>query len=519
MKAPQNKFVLFLALLPLLGCQDYGFSRKANGPGGDTPAIEVAPTLLDFWSVRSGEEQVLSFTISSVGDGTLSIDELIPSGSGSFTLLDADTPFNLAPGDSAELRVAFTPLDPGTQTGAITVNSNDPDRGSVDVDLTGSGLLPWLEITPDSYDFGDFVIPCTDALQLTLQNTGDDTLHVSDVQYLGDGQLHLREDMEVPFSLSPGSYTTAWVDLDPAYEGDVTGTLSVTSNDPRGVVEATQSAVAAWAGDGHDSFTVETDPPVDLLFAVDQSSSMNDDAVSLADNFSVFIEALQTVTSGWHLGVVTYDHGCFNDGVLDASTTDLDAVFAEAVAAGDDDIANTEALFRLVDRALQQTDSKSCNQDFLREGAPLHIIVVSDEPERSTETASAWTWDYWLARYTTYVDGDSLLKVSGVLDVDGCNEGAEGYAEAVAATGGLALSICSGDWSDYALQLAEASTEFAWVYAPSQEAVPTSVTVTVDGVEQSTGWSWDDSLGAVVFASRPEGSTVELSYKLVSECN
>lgn len=517
MKIQQNKFVV-ISILLLVGCTDYGFSRKANAPGGDTPAIEVDPTLLDFWSVRSGEEQVLSFAIRSVGDGTLAVDDLIPSGSASFTLLDGDPPFNLAPGESAELHVAFTPLDPGTQTGLITVTSNDPDRPSVDVDLTGSGLLPWLEITPDSHDFGDFVIPCADAVQLTLQNTGDDTLDVSAVDYLGDGQLHLREDMEVPFSLSPGSYTTAWVELDPAYEGEITGTLSVTSNDPRGVVEATQRAAATWAGDGRDTFTVDTDPPVDLLFAVDQSSSMNDDAVRLADNFSVFIDTLQTVTSGWHLGVVTYDHGCFNDGVLDASTSDLESVFAAAVSAGDDDIANTEALFRLVDRALQQTDSKSCNEDFLREGAPLHVIVVSDEPERSTETASAWTWDYWLARYYGYVDGESLLKVSGVIDVDGCNEGADGYAQAVAATGGLQLSICSGDWSDYALQLAEASTEFAWVYAPSQEAVPTSVAVFVDGVELSAGWSWDDSLAAVVFDARPEGSTVELTYKLVSEC-
>ena len=521
MKSIHSQYVWSPVLLGglVVGCSDYGFNRKTDVGGGGTPAIEVDPALLDFWSVRSGEEEVLTFTVRSVGDATLTVDELTPSGSGAFTLLDGDTLFSLEPGDARDFTVSFSPLEAGVVEGVIAVTSNDSDFPSVDVDLTGSGLLPWLEITPDEHDFGDVLIPCPDELSLTLQNTGDDTLVVTAVEYDGDGQLHLREDLAVPFSLTPGSYTTAWVDLEPAEAGAIAGTLRVTSNDPRGVVEATQEATADWTGDGSDRFDVATDPPVDLVFAVDQSSSMNDDAALLGENFSLFIEALEAVTTGWHLGVVTYDHGCFNDGVLTTDTADLASTFEAAVAEGDDDVVDTEALFRLVDRALKQTGDGSCNADFLRDGALLHVVVISDEPERSTETASAWTWDYWLDRWAAYVSGASLLKVSGVIDTDGCNEGSEGYAEAIAATDGRALSICDGDWADYALELAQASAEFAWVYAPSQDAAPASVEVFVDGEPVTEGWAWDDALGAVVFEERPAGDTVELTYKLASTCN
>lgn len=509
-----------VALL-LVGCNDYGFNVKSISGGGSNgePWIEVDPLALDFWSAELDESVELAFTIRSVGTATLNVQQITLGEGTDFTLLDPGSDLDLEPGESAELRVSFSPTASGERADVATVFSNDAENPEVPVTLVGTGLVPWLEITPDSWDFGEALVPCPDAVELTLQNVGTADLILTDLVPVGDEQISLSEVPELPLTLSPGAYTTVWVDLAPAVEGAISGALQASSNDPRGVLEAPIEAVAVYGETASDRFEVPEDPEVDILFAVDQSGSMDDDAASLAENFGAFVSALEARTGGWQLGVVTYDGGCVNEGVMDGDTPGLDALFAGAVAEGDDlDIEDDEALFQIIDRALSQTSSGSCNAGLLREGAPLHVIVVTDEPERSTEEASAWTWDWYLDRYQDYVDSPSKLKVSGIVDADGCNEGADGYAQAIDATGGALLSICDGDWSDDAIALAEATGGFLYTVPLSQQAVAASVTVTQDGETLEEGWAYDAEGNAVILEDPPEGASVVVSYVVASTC-
>jgi len=508
-------------LLLVIGCVDYGFTTKTlSGAGAEgEPLIEVDPTALDFWEASLGESVELSFTVRSVGTATLNVSELELAETADFSLLDTADGLELEPGASADFGVAFSPTESGPRDGLVTVRSNDAENPEVPVTLSGQGLVPWLEITPSEYDFGEVMVPCPDAVELTLQNVGTDDLVLSDVILDGDDQLTLREAPELPLTLVPGAYTTVWADLDPEVEGDISAVLQVSSDDPRGVLEAPLVASAGLGDENTDTFDVPVDPPVDVLFAVDQSGSMDDDATSLAANFGAFIDALEEHTGGWQVGVVTYDSGCVNEGVLDASTPGATALFSEAVVEGDDrDIEDDEALFQIFDRALSQTGAGECNDGLLREGAPLHLIVVSDEPERSTEEASAWTWDWFLDRYQDYVDSSTLLKVSGVVDADGCNEGDDGYQQMIDATGGERLSICDGDWASDAVALADATAGFLYTFPLSQTAVESSIVVAIDGVEVSEGWTYDAAGNAVTVEEPPEGSEVEVSYAVAATC-
>jgi hypothetical protein len=283
------------------------------------------------------------------------------------------------------------------------------------------------------------------------------------------------------------------------------------------VVTATQAAAGDPAETTTDHFETDTDPPVDVLLAVDRSASMEDDAILLGAAFSAFIDTIATVTGDWHLGVVTQDDGCFNGGVLTTGTPDLAATFATAVTTGSDlDIAHDEALLQMADAALGQTSS-GCNAGFLRDDALLHVVVVSDEPERSTEEASAWTWDHWVDRYYGYVSDPSLLMVSGIIDTDGCGEGDAGYAEAIAATGGEALSICTGDWSDRLATLAAASAAYTRTFPLSETPVADTIAVTIDGAE-TTGWTYDAAADTVTVDELEPGATVDVSYTIAQEC-
>ena len=502
--------------LLLLACSDHSLSLRYEDPLHGEAVIAVDPELVDFFAGLSGEELTRTITVSNRGTAALFVDPLeLESGPFAVQPLEA---FTLEPGATRELTARFTPFEPDRMEAVLSVRSNDAERPEVQVLLTGEGLTPWLQISPQDHDFGEAALSCPQDQPLLLQNVGLETLHLEGFESTGSlGFTYLPEEAW-PLSLAPGAFTRVSAHWVPAVEGQDDGELSVTSDDPRGVVLASQRGVGLGGEWVTDRFEAEQSPPVDLLFAVDQSCSMDDDAQALADNFGAFVATLNSQTWRWRIGVVTWDHACFNGGVLQPGTPDLVQVFGAAVVDGEDlDINDDEALLKLSSRALAQTGSGSCNASFLRAGAPLHVIVISDEPERSTEQASAWTWDYWLDEMNADAPGRSIT-VHGVVDAEGCNEGDEGYAQAIASTGGEHLSICSADWAQHVATLAESVLTTLWVFELSQQPVSGSLSVTVDG-SSSQQWTYDPQGNAVVFSVELEaGQQVEVRYAVAGAC-
>ena len=72
----------------------------------------------------------------------------------------------------------------------------------------------------------------------------------------------------------------------------------------------------------------------------------------------------------------------------------------------------TESLLTPAAYATGKTNSGQCNQGFMRDGALLHIIAVSDEPEQSGQTAA-----HWVSQFENYVSDPALLRVSAVVDL------------------------------------------------------------------------------------------------------
>jgi hypothetical protein len=510
-----------LSAVLLAGCSENGLRWWGGNNEEPVPIIEVEPASLT-WADQSADESVVqSFLVRNIGAARLEVEDIVVGGETptAFTILADELAFGLQPEEEREIEVAFQPVEPEGQTGQISVLSTDPVTPEAFVDLSGMGRVPRLAISPDPWDFGSRNVPCPDDVELVLQNVGNETLTITELAYDSpDGSMTLRDGYTLPLVLEPKDFTSVMVDWVPLSDTPVTGTLSAISNDPNGVVAAKQTGTGISGAEASDTFTAPTDPPIDLLFLVDQSCSMDDDSASLAANFSSFIGAINSVTAGWQIGVVTYDHGCFNSGILKPTTSNLESTFATAVTLGNDsEVTMDEKLLQLADRALYQTSSSGCNKGFLRAGALLHLIIVSDEPERSTETAAAWTWDYWVKRMEGYVSDPGLLKISGVLDTDGCSEGDKGYSEAIAYTGGEKLSICAGDWADYVATLAAASLTHTYTFELTEIAVPSTVRVTVNGAP-SSDWSFDVSLNAVVFDRLDPGSVVEVTYATGGGC-
>jgi hypothetical protein len=500
--------------LLLWGCNDYQLTVPVTGGVEGEPEILVSPLSIDFAAVSVGDSAVGMVTVQNVGTGLLTVEAPVITDEPVFS---TEAPsVALGAGESVELPITFTPAAPSRYEGTLPVRSNDPLTPEVEVSLSGGGLGPWLVISPPSVALGEVLQGCGDQATFTIQNVGTDTVILSALDVDGDAQWSILDAPTLPLSLTPGAYTTATLDLLSESAGATAAALIATPDSDQDPISAEASAEVTAGSEVTDTFRDEVAGPVDVLFAVDQSCSMDDDAALLGASFSTFIQTLQTGTADWQLGVVTYDTGCLNGGILTPQTPSLEAVFAAAVVAGDDrEISDDEALLQLSERALSLSAEGECNAGFLRADAALHIIVVSDEPERSPEQASAWTWDYWLAELTAHAEP---LVVSGVIDTEGCSEGAAGYLDIINETGGEALSICSGDWSDYAETLAAASLGWLYDLTLSQAPIEETITVSIDGTELTGGWRYDAGLNAVVIDALEEGSEVTVRYRVAEAC-
>ena len=492
------------------GCQEYNVQPAGNGPNGATPDILVTPSALEFGPSASDASEVQRFEIENVGDAVLNLSAVeLDSGSEAFAILTPIDDTLLDIGESLQIDVRFQP-HVSQNFGRALVFSDDPDTPEAPVDLFGLGEVPELDITPD---YHRFPAACDDAIELKLENVGLEPLVIDGIHYSAPGDLTLEDANALPLTLEPAQYTVVDVVYTPSGVGTVVGTLEVDSNDPRGVQAAEQEAEPALGDTIVEAFEVAADPPIDILFAIDKSGSMTEEARNLSDAFLDFIQEIGTATQDWQIGVVSKDSGCFNNGIITPATPNYGTVFRDA-ATGIQVLQTdlTEALLELSYNALTQTGSGKCNDGFVRYGAVLHVILISDEPEQSGET-----WDHWVNLYRANMWDPQMLVISSVVDVFGtCGSGATGYLEASADTGGLVLDVCNSNWGVFAADLGQASVAAVQSYVLAAQPDPATLVVEVDGVAYPNGWSYDAARNAVVIdVDLPEGAQITITYTTV----
>lgn len=518
-----SRMPLLLSLLAV-GCIEQSFSTVDDAGDGDGPLIEVTPRFLDFGELGQDDEAaILEFEILSVGATDLEVSgiELVGDDAQSFTILSGETSFVLPPSTSEIIEVAFLPFGAQDQLANAVITSDDPDNGSVLVELLGAGAVPELSITPNPLDFGVTYVGCAEDNEVQLANVGTDTLTIDTIEFAGDTYFTLTEDFVLPMVLEPGDAETLRLDFDPWEEGDFTSQIKVGSNEPMGIRTADQTGEGQYGAEYTDSWEIPSDPPSDIMFLVDQSCSMDDDQARLANNFSKFISKLSSYSNDWQVVVVNDDNGCNNTGLLTPSTSNYESKFSNGVKSGGG--MYTEALLTVAMKATENTDSGECNDNFMRDDAMLHIIAVSDEPEQSTWLGGL-SWDENVQRMIDKKGSSSNVKVSAIAGdyPSGCSSAdpGTGYYEAVSATSGIFLSIC-GDWaSDSNLSmLAEASINQS-TFALSRTPIEETILVEVNGTKRTT-WTYDAVENEVTFTEKipGEGDLVDISYAGVTTCD
>ena len=104
-----------------------------------TPHIVVDPQMLEFGEVVIGQIREQIITISNEGDADLRIDDIFVEGV--YFNNDFEEELVIEPDANYELTVVFAPEEAGEFDGMLTIVSDDPDEGEVEVVLTGVGIV------------------------------------------------------------------------------------------------------------------------------------------------------------------------------------------------------------------------------------------------------------------------------------------------------------------------------------------------------------------------------------------
>ncbi|WP_197514769.1 choice-of-anchor D domain-containing protein [Mycobacterium sp. 852013-50091_SCH5140682] len=218
----------------------------ANGIPSDPVTVTVAAQLpqiavaleddLDFATVCAGGRAYRTLTVFNVGNADLIVDTVSNiAGSADFTVLpNPATPLTIESGDEVDFTIEFTPTTSAFETATIRITSNDPVTPNLDVDATGIGSAPALELAfPDAGQFGKVCLGSFVDRDLVLNNRGPCDLQIlaissSSPDFVPPGVF------SYPLVVAAGDSIELPIRFQPTTIGSKSSTISVLSNDPTG---------------------------------------------------------------------------------------------------------------------------------------------------------------------------------------------------------------------------------------------------------------------------------------------
>ena len=525
------------AMLPILlvGCSADPSLGGTTSTLGE-PDIEVLVGALDFGEVRVGVDEPSRYELEIHNRGTaaLTIDKL--------EIADASTPFEVddegtlrvPPDSSRTVQLSFDPGENDAWDTALIIHSDDPDSPEMAVGMQGTGLAPRIAWTPDSWELDTTWIGCEQQQEIAVQNIGSTDLLIVSTDFdtssweLGMEPIEDRNyDVEGLMSLDPGESTTLTVmSYAPQNEVADTATLTIVSDDPQQPeVVITADGDAAIYGTNTDSFEIADRSTLDLIIAVDRSSSMDDILVELTDHLVGLVEHLGQLELDFQLAVTQHDSGC-----IQADQPWIDGSFSEAEARAalesmididGPDSTHSEAALTQFEITTTATGDGACNAGLMRDEAELHLVGISDEAEQSEDS-----WSSYVSAIQS-IKGDADLVTIHAIGGDypsGCGDcdPYTGMYEASVATGGEFLSLCTADIPWILVFLASKMTANPSSFELTATPIPDSIEVRINDTPTSN-WQYSDvdAWDVVHFEEGfgpTAGDTLDITYSLQPPC-
>ncbi|MFB6243245.1 MAG: choice-of-anchor D domain-containing protein, partial [Halobaculum sp.] len=209
----------------------------ANATG---PVAGVNTDRLRYFSRSVDTTTNQTLLLDNRGNEPLTVEDISVSGQDASAFTVETVPRTVSgaqrvsPQDTGEITVSFTPGSGGDKRAKLTVETNDPDDGKINVTLTGAGKQPDAVTTPaDTLRYGRVGTETTLTRNVTVENDGGAPLTVERVVANGSSAFSIVAGNGTG-ELVPGQTRTVTVAFDPAAAGELSGNLTVVSNDPDG---------------------------------------------------------------------------------------------------------------------------------------------------------------------------------------------------------------------------------------------------------------------------------------------
>jgi hypothetical protein len=225
------------------------------------PFLKVNPPSLAFGDVAVNSISSQMITLSNAGKTNLTILKTAITGSG-FSNSGLATPLTLLPSQSSTFTARFKPISFGNFTGNISFVTNDPNS-TMAVALLGSGVAPALSIDPGSLSFGNVNVDSSVTQTITLTNTGNATLALSQANMSGTG--FSLSALFLSMALAPGQSTSFGVNFSPQAVGSAMGSISLISNAPTSpsTIMLTGGGLGSALAGGGDPLAIQLKPSID----------------------------------------------------------------------------------------------------------------------------------------------------------------------------------------------------------------------------------------------------------------
>jgi hypothetical protein len=227
-------------------------------------------------------------------------------------------------------------------------------------------------------------------------------------------------------------------------------------------------------------------PKVDILWTIDNSCSMGPEQSDLTANFPSFMDYFLGSGLDYHVGVTSTDLDRNYNGsqgklrvvnglkYIDADTPEPVAIYTSMATMGTTG-SGTEKGLGATFLALEENRDTS-NAGFYRDEAALHTIIISDEPDLTTDaTISDNEFKDW---YDGLKPDYDMRTFSSIIDY---NTGGA-YQSVTQEIGGIVWDILSDDWPQLLERLGVQAAGLKREYFLSHLPVPGSIVVSVEDV-------------------------------------
>ncbi len=235
------------SLLMALACQDEPQVNQLY------PDVSLVPEVLDFGQVVVDYPSTLPVLLTNTGQAKLTVSEITVVGEDASVFSVGEWPESLGIDETVEIPITFLPDNYLTYAASLSLKSDARDQEFSLITLAGSGVkapTPDIDVAPPVVDFG-MVGLLPSLLYFTVENVGDGTLHISDIQQERSGAFTVISDRS--FSLEPGDSTNVMVNYQAtSTEGD-NGLVKILSDDPD---EATAEVILLGNGGGDFDYPV-----------------------------------------------------------------------------------------------------------------------------------------------------------------------------------------------------------------------------------------------------------------------